>query len=154
MVGDVPARPLDGEVGGRVGALRLRLQGQPASGGRPVEGAAQVDLGAHPGGSPYPVAGPGQDRIAFHGEQGRDVGGGEQPAGVPEPHVVGHEDEHRSGQRPVAHLPEPPGEARPVGGESLPDDADGLPIGKRHGGIQGYGPVPAEPQGVCDARDG
>ena len=45
-------------------------------------------------------------------------------------------------------------EARPVGGEPLPDDADGLPIGKGHGGVQGCGPVPAEPDGECDVRDG
>ena len=76
------------------------------------------------------------------------------PAGVPEPHVVGHEDERRSRHRPVAQPPEPICESRPVGGEPLPDDADRLPIGKCHGGVQGRGPVPAEPDGECDVRDG
>ena len=154
MVGDVPPRTLDGEVGGRVGALRFRLYWRLSARPHPVEGVAQVDLGADLWRTPYPVARPRQDRKAFHGEQGRNVGGGEQPSGVPEPHLVCHEDQHRSGHRPVAQPPEPPGEARPVGGQSLPDDADGPPVGQRHGGVEGDGAVPAEPDGERQAGDG
>ena len=153
-MGDVPPGTLDGEVRGRVGPFGLQLLRQPAAGGRPLEGVPQVDGCADPGRAPYPVARSGQDRLALQGEQGRCVGGGERPARVPEPHVVGHEDERRSRHRPVAQPPEPLGEARPVGGEPLPDDADRLPIGKSHGGVQGRGPVPAEPDGECDVRDG
>ena len=72
---------------------------------------------------------------------------------MPEPHVVGHEDEHRSGHRLVAQPPEPLGEAGPVGGASLPDDADRLPIGKRHGGVQPHGAVPAEAYGEGDVGE-
>ena len=154
VVGDVPPRTVDGEVGGRVGALRFRLYWKLSARPHPVEGVAQVDLGADLRRTPYPVARPRQHRKAFHGEQGRNVGGGEQPSGVPEPHLVGHEDQHRFGHRPVAQPPEPPGEARPVGGQSLPDDADGPPVGKGHGGVEGDGAVPAEPDGECQAGDG
>ena len=153
MVGDVPSRTLDGEVGGRVGALRFRLYWKLSARPHPVEGVAQVDLGADLRRTPYPVGRPRQDRKAFHGEQGRNVGGGEEPSGVPEPHLVGHERQHRSGHRPVAQPPETPGESRPVGGQSLPDDADGPPVGKGHGGVEGDGAVPAEPDGERDVGD-
>ena len=154
VVGDVPARTLYREVGGRVGPLRLRLYWKLSARPRPVEGVAQVDLGADLWRAPYPVARPRQDRKAFHGEQGRNVSGGEEPSGVPEPHRVGHEYQHRSGHSPVAQPPEPPREARPVGGEPLPEDADGPAVGQRHGGVEGDGAVPAEPDGERQAGDG
>ena len=73
---------------------------------------------------------------------------------MPEPHVVGHEHEHDSGHRLVAHPPDALGEARPVGCESLPDDAHGLSVRQGDGGVQGHGPVPAEVDGECDVGDG
>ena len=153
MVGHVPRRPFVGDVVGDRDALRLVLDGKLSAGVGPVEDVAQVDGSADRGRAPYPVARFGQDRLALQGEQGRDLGGREQPAGVPEPHVVGHEDEHRSGHRLVAQPPEPLGEAGPVGGASLPDDADHLPIGKRHGGVQPHGTVPAEAYGEGDVGE-
>ena len=73
---------------------------------------------------------------------------------MPEPHLVGHQDERRSGHGSLAQPPEPLGEAGPVGGESLPDDPDGPAVGQRQTGVQGLGAVPAEPNGEGDAGDG
>ena len=73
---------------------------------------------------------------------------------MPEAHVVGHEDEERSGEGQVAQPPEPLGEARPVGGESLPDDPYGPAVRQRYGGVHRDGPVPAEPDGVGDVGEG
>ena len=153
VVVHVPRRPFVGDVVGGRDALRLVLYGKLSAGVGTVEDVAQVDGSADPGRAPYPVARFGQDRLALQGEQGRDLGGREQPAGVPEPHLVGHEDEHRSGHGLVAQPPEPLGEAGPVGGASLPDDADRLPIGKRHGGVHPHGAVPAEAYGEGDVGE-
>ena len=57
------------------------------------------------------------------------------------------------GERPAAQLPHPVGEGGPVGGVPPPDDADGAAVGKLHGGVQGRGPVPAEPDGIRDAGE-
>ena len=154
MVGHVRRRPPVGKIVGEVGPFRFRLPRQLAPGGRPFELVAQVDGGGDFDGAPYPVARSGQDRLAFQGEQGRHIGGREEPAGVPETHVVGHEDEERFGERQVAQPPEPLREARPVGGESLPDDPDGPAVRQRHGGVHRHGPVPAEPDGVGDVGEG
>ena len=83
VVGDVPPGTLDGEVGGRVGPSGFRLLGKPAAGGRPFEGAAQVDGCADPGRTPYPIARSGQDRLALQGEQGRYAGGDQRQLLLP-----------------------------------------------------------------------
>ena len=62
--------------------------------------------------------------------------------------------EHGSRERPAAQPPHAVGEGRPVRGVSAPDDADGPPAGQLDGGVQGRGPVPPEPDGVCDGGDG
>ena len=71
-----------------------------------------------------------------------------------QPHLVGHEQEHGSGKRPIPQPPYALGEARAVGGESLPDDGDGPSAGKRYGGVHGHRPVQPQPYGVGDIRDG
>ena len=148
------AAHLSGRSVGRSARSGSGSRGSSPPGAARVELEAQVDGGGNLDGAPYPVARSGQDRLAFQSEQGRHVGGREEPAGVPEPHVVGHEDEERSGEGPVAQPPEPLGEARPVGGESLPDDPDGPAVRQRHGGVHRHGPVPAEPDGVGDVGEG
>ena len=147
------AAPLSGMSSGTVTRSGSASTGSSPPGSVRSRRVAQVDGSADPGRAPYPVARFGQDRLALQGEQGRDLGGREQPAGMPAPHVVGHEDEHRSGHRLVAQPPEPLSEARPVGGASLPDDADRLSIGKRHGGVHPHGPVPAEVYGKGDVGE-
>ena len=73
---------------------------------------------------------------------------------MPEPHLVGRQDQHRPGHWPLAKPPEPLGEAGPVGGESLPDDAQGPAAGQNQAGVQGHGPVPAEAYWESDTGDG
>ena len=73
---------------------------------------------------------------------------GQQPAGVPEAHLVGDENQDQAGQRSLAQPPDPLGETGAVGGASLAQDAQGAPAGKGHCGVQRQGPVPAEPEGM------
>ena len=153
MVGDVRRGGPFGKIGGWRGEPRLVLYGKLSAGLGPVEDVAQADVASDLEGSPYGVVRSGQHRLTLQGEEGGNVGGRKEPAGVPEPHVVGHEDEEGAGHRPLAQPPEPLGEARPVGGEPLPDDAQGPPVGEGHGGVQRQGAVPAEPDGEGDAGE-
>ena len=154
IVGDLPPRTLDGEVGWDRDHLGLLLLGKEASLLYPVEDSAQLDGGADRGWAPHRVVRRRRDRLALEGEIEGNGGAGQRPADVSEPHVVGHQHDHGSGERPLAEPPHPAGEGGPVGGEPLPDDADGAAAGELDGGVQGRGPVPPEPYGVCDAGDG
>ena len=154
MVGDVPAGTLDGEVGGRRRLGRLGLRRKRASRLRPVEDRAQVDGGVDGGRAPHRVAGTCRDRLPLQGQEAGNGSAGEHPAGVSQPHLVGHEHEDGAGERAVAQPPHPVGEGRPVGGEAPAHDAHGAPVRQRHGGVQGAGPEPAEAYGVGDAGDG
>ena len=154
IVGDLPPRTLDGEVGWDRDDLGLVLLGKEASLLYPVQDGAELDGGVDRGRTPHRVVRRRLDRLALEGEIEGNGGAGQRPADVPEPHVVGHQHEDRSGERPLAQPPHPVGKAGPVGGEPLPDDADGAAAGKLDGGVQGRGPVPPEPYGVCNAGDG
>ena len=68
--------------------------------------------------------------------------------------AVGHEQERGGGLRPLPEPPEPLGEARAVGGRSLPDDGDGPPVGKGEGRVHRHGAIPAEADGVGQGRYG
>ena len=76
------------------------------------------------------------------------------PSGVAQPGLVGEDEQEAAGLRPVPEPPEPLGEPGAVGGETLPDDADGPPVGKGDGGVHRHGAVPAEADGVFDVGDG
>ena len=78
----------------------------------------------------------------------------QQPSGVAQPGLVGEDEQEAAGLRPVPEPPEPLGEPGAVGGETLPDDADGPPVGKGDGGVHRHGAVPAEADGVFDVGDG
>ena len=71
-----------------------------------------------------------------------------------QPHLVGGEQQDGSGLRPLAEPPESLGEARPIGGRPLPDDADGAPVGEFDGRVHRHGAVPAETDGVGRVRYG
>ena len=149
------SRPLHGEVGGEGCPLRLGLLGDLALRLQAVEGGAQVDAGADGVGAPHRVLRRCRDRLALDGEEEGRGEPGQHPSGVPEPHGVGHEDEHGPGERRAARsLHMPVGEGRPVGGVAPPDDADGAPVREGDGGVQERGPVPAKPYGVCDGGEG
>ena len=62
-----------------------------------------------------------QDRVALQRQHSGRGSAREQPAGVAQPRLVGHEHEDCAGDRPFPQPPYALGEARPVGGESLPD---------------------------------
>ena len=153
VVGDGPPRTLYGEVGGDRGPLRLRLFGKLAAGSEPVQGVTQADGVVDRLGAPYRIVGRSLDRLALDGEEHRRREAVQHPAGVPEAHRVGHEDQDGPGQRPAAQLPHPVGEGGAVGGVSPPDDAHGAPVGKLYGGVQGRGPVPAKPDGIGHAGE-
>ena len=93
-------------------------------------------------------------RASLQAEDGRDVRVGKRLAGVPQPHLVGHEHERSSGKRPFTEPIETFREPRPVRREPLPDDAKGPAVGKLDGGVQGRGPVPAQPDGSRLGGDG
>ena len=115
--------------------------------------APQADGGVDGAQPPHRVIGGGGYRLALQGEEGRDGALGEQPSGMAQPRLVGHQQEHGAGARPLGEPPEPLGEARPVGGEALPDDADGPAAGQGQGGVQRHGAVPAEADGVGEVGD-
>ena len=79
---------------------------------------------------------------------------GQRSSGVPQPHLVGHEHEDGSRKRPFAEPVETLCEPRPVRREPLPDHAEGPAVGELDGGVQGRGPVPAQPDGSRLGSDG
>ena len=137
------------------GRLRQRsLFRKVAAGPQPFQHVAQVQPRAARGRTPDGCAGPGQRRVALQRQQRVDRGAGQQPAGVPEPHLVGREDEDGPGQRPLAQPPQALGKGRAVGGGSLPHHAQGPAAGQQQGGVQGRGPVQAQSHRAVGAGDG
>ena len=99
---------------------------------------------------PQEAASLSRARSAERGERGA----GHEPAGVPEPHLIGHEHEDGAGLRPFAQPEEPLGEGRPVGGCSLPNDEERAPAWEEQGGVLGRSPVPPQTYGIGDVGDG
>ena len=105
MVGDVPAGTLDGEVGGRRRLGRLGLRRKRVSRLRPVDDRAQVDGGVDGGRAPHRVAWRCRDRLPLQGQEAGNGSAGEHPAGMSQPHLVGHEHEDGSWERAVDASP-------------------------------------------------
>ena len=134
---------------------RLRLRGEDTP-GRHVGGqdVAKVQGGGDGGQPPDGFRGACPCRVPFQGEDGRHMRAGERPAGVPQPHLVGHEHEDGSGKRSLSQPPEPLRKPRPVRREPLPDDAESSSITECHRGVEGRGPVPAQSYGAALCGDG
>ena len=128
----------------REGPLPRKL----ASGTHPPELSAQVQGCVAGGRTPHGVVGPGQHGVALQGEDRGRGGAGQHSAGVPEPHLVGREDQDSAGERPLAKPPQALGEGRAISGQALPDDPDGPPAGEHDGGVQGSGPVQPQAHGA------
>ena len=154
VVEDVPGRTRHGGIGGRRGAGQGGLRGELAARLSPVDGCAQVDGGVDGRRDPHRVGGGGCDRLPLQGEEERNGTPCQHPAGVPQANLIRHQHEDGARERAVAQFPHPPGEACPVGGKASANDADGAPVGKVYGGVQGSGAVPVEAQGIGDVGDG
>ena len=96
-----------GAVAGQVRLRGVGLHRQLSPGSQLPQGVAEVRGGTGGGGAPYLVLGSGEGRVPFQRQQ-RLHGAGQHLAGVSQPHLVGDQDEDRSGARPVSQLPEPP----------------------------------------------
>ena len=118
------------------------------------EDAAQVQGGGDGGQAPDGFRRSRQHCVSLQGQEGRRPPAVQQPAGVPQPHLVGREQEHGSGMGTLLQPPEPLGKARPVSGAARPDHAQGSTIGQGDGGVQGRGPVPAQPSRAALGGDG
>ena len=154
VVGDSPSASVLANVVGHGSPRQGPLGGKRAPGVHPVDGVPQADGGVDRGQPPHPVAGGSRGRVALDGEDRGGLRSGQQPAGVAQPGLVGDDQEDAAEARPLFEPPEPLGEARTVGGVSLPDDGDGAPSGEGDGGVHRHGPVPAESDGVVEVGDG
>ena len=154
VIGDSPSASVLTNVVGHGSPRQGPLGGKRAPGVHPVDGFPQADGGVDRGQPPHPVAGGSPGRVALDGEDCGGLRSGQQPSGVAQPGLVGDDQEDAAKARPLFEPPEPLGEARTVGGVSLPDDGDGAPSGEGDGGVHRHGPVPAEADGVADVGDG
>ncbi len=93
---------------------------------------------------PDRITGPGLHGVRFERKNTERRRAPEQPSSLPQPGLVGHEQQQDTRS---FTLPEPAyalGERRPFGGDASPDDSDAAAIGKRYCAIQRVGSVPAE----------
>ena len=119
-----------------------------------VEDGAKIDEGGPGGRAPDGRSRARGGGVPLQDEVGDERRSRQKPAGVAQPHLVGHQQEHGGGLRPLPEPPEPLGEAGAVGGRSLPYDGDYAPVGEGYGGVHRHGAVPPEAEGVGQGRYG
>ena len=103
---------------------------------------------------PDAVAGTGVDDVRFEGEEGRQGSAPQEPARVPQPHLVRQEQEERAGEGTLGEPPQALGEGRAIGDGPVADDAQDGSVREEQGRVQRRGPVPADAEGPGRAAEG